>query len=205
MQIVDAFVNDRLPRRCPGPAVTFARGSRILFEIPGRGRYYAHMRILGIDPGLNLTGYGLVDERDQRISLVEAGVIRTKTSQPMAERLREIAVETEGIIEQFQPDVMAIEELYSHYQHPKTAIIMGHARGVVFAAAARAGIEVFPYAATRIKKSLTGNGRATKQQMQLMVRSTLDLATIPEPPDAADALAIALCHCRSLRPEVSLS
>ncbi len=162
------------------------------------------MRVIGIDPGLNITGYGIVDEEDQRIGLIEAGVVRTKASLPMAERLSEISREIDEIIAQFSPEVMAIEELYSHYQHPRTAIIMGHARGVVFAGAARAGIPVFPYAATRIKKSLTGNGRASKKQVQLMIRSTLGLSEIPEPNDAADALAIALCHCRSLRQEVTL-
>lgn len=163
------------------------------------------MRVLGIDPGLNITGYGIIDHDDGKTRLVEAGVVRTNGSLPLAERLNEIAVEIAGIIEQFQPEVMAVEELYSHYQHPRTAIIMGHARGVVFAEAARAGLSVFPYAATRVKKSLTGNGRSSKKQIQLMIRSTLGLTRIPEPADAADALAIALCHCRSLREEVSLS
>lgn len=175
-----------------------------MFELNQRDAYYSIMRVLGIDPGLNITGYGIVDSSDQRIGLVEAGVVRTDAALPMAARLNEIASEVEGIIEQFRPDVMAIEELYSHYQHPRTAIIMGHARGVVFVGAARAGIPVFPYAATRVKKSLTGNGRASKKQVQLMIRSTLGLSQIPEPADAADALAIALCHCHSCRQEAVL-
>jgi crossover junction endodeoxyribonuclease RuvC len=156
------------------------------------------MRVLGIDPGLNITGYGILDEEDQQIKLVEAGVVRTSGTEPMAERLGEIGRELGKIIGQFSPDVIAVEELYSHYAHPKTAIIMGHARGVIFLKAAETGIEVRPYASTRIKKSLTGNGRATKEQVQLMIRSTLGLTEVPEPPDVADALAIALCHCRSL-------
>ncbi|MCP4684207.1 MAG: crossover junction endodeoxyribonuclease RuvC [bacterium] len=163
------------------------------------------MRVLGIDPGLNITGYGIVDWLDEQIVLVEAGVVRTDASMSMAQRLKEIAGGVDEIIGQFGPDSMAIEELYSHYKHPKTAIIMGHARGVVFACAACAGIPVFPYAATRVKKSLTGNGRASKKQMQLMVRSTLSLTEVPEPADAADALAIALCHCHSYRQEARLS
>jgi crossover junction endodeoxyribonuclease RuvC len=116
----------------------------------------------------------------------------------MAGQLKEIASELEGIITQFRPDAIAVEELYSHYDHPRTAIIMGHARGIIFLKAAEAGIEVFPYASTRIKKSLTGNGRAKKSQVQLMIKSTLELPDVPEPPDAADALAIALCHCRAM-------
>ncbi|RKX27140.1 MAG: crossover junction endodeoxyribonuclease RuvC [Candidatus Zixiibacteriota bacterium] len=166
------------------------------------------MTVLGIDPGLNITGYGVLQVHDANgsgITLIEAGVIRTQQSETTARRLLEIASEIEGIMAQFKPDAMAIEDLYSHYQHPKTAIIMGHARGVVFLKAAEAGIEVFSYASTRIKKSLTGNGRASKAQMQRMVQSTLQLPTIPEPPDAADALAIALCHCRSLHQQAVFS
>lgn len=163
------------------------------------------MRVLGIDPGLNITGYGILDETDQQITLVEAGVVRTNAKVSMGERLAEIGREIGQIIQQFAPEVMAVEELYSHYAHPKTAIIMGHARGVVFLKAAEAGLPIFPYASTRIKKSLTGNGRAGKEQMQLMIRSTLGLTEIPEPPDVADALAIALCHCRSLQQREVLS
>lgn len=156
------------------------------------------MRVLGIDPGLNITGYGLLEDAGETIRVLEAGVVRTDSREEMAMRLREIAREIETIISQFHPDVVAIEELYSHYGHPKTAIIMGHARGIIFLQAAEAGIPVMPYASTRIKKSLTGNGRASKQQMQLMIRSALDLDAVPEPPDAADALAVALCHCRAV-------
>ncbi len=157
------------------------------------------MRVLGIDPGLNITGYAVLEDRQSTIGVVEAGVVRTKASADMSLRLREIAAGVGEVIEQFKPDALAVEELYSHYAHPKTAIIMGHARGVIFLEAAKAGIEVFSYASTRVKKSLTGNGRAPKRQMQLMITSTLGLSQIPEPADAADAMAIALCHCRSLQ------
>ncbi len=156
------------------------------------------MRVIGIDPGLNITGYGILDDNDRQIKLVEAGVIRTKAKADMGDRLREIGAELGEIISQCSPEVLAIEDLYSHYAHPKTAIIMGHARGVILLKAAEAGLPIFPYAATRVKKSLTGNGRAPKEQVQLMIRSTLGLAQVPEPPDVADALAIALCHCRAM-------
>ena len=152
------------------------------------------MRVLGIDPGLNITGYGVLESNGDSQRVIEAGVIRTDAREPMASRLGEIARELGEIIAQFQPEAVAVEELYSHYAHPRTAIIMGHARGIVFLKAGEAGISVFPYSSTRIKKSLTGNGRANKQQMQLMIKSTLGLASAPEPPDAADALAAALCH-----------
>jgi crossover junction endodeoxyribonuclease RuvC len=155
------------------------------------------MRVLGIDPGLNITGYGVLESEGDEARVVEAGVIRTNDREPMSRRLCEIARELGGIISQFEPEAVAVEELYSHYAHPRTAIVMGHARGVIFLKAAEAGLNVFPYSSTRIKKSLTGNGRASKQQMQLMIRSTLGLVSTPEPPDTADALAVALCHIRA--------
>jgi len=159
------------------------------------------MRVLGIDPGLGITGYGILDSCGESVAVVEAGVVRATASLSTANRLAEIAESLREILEQFHPEAVAVEELYSHYNHPRTAIIMGHARGVVFLAAAQAGVKVFEYSATRIKKSLTGNGRATKEQVQRMVRSTLLLPTLPEPPDTADALATALCHCHAMRQE----
>ena len=159
------------------------------------------MRVLGIDPGLGITGYGIIEQADRRIRVIEAGVIRTDERRPLASRLTEIASELAAIIRESNPDAIAVEELYSHYQHPRTAIIMGHARAIVFLKAGEVGISVYPYASTRVKKSLTGNGRASKRQMQRMIMSTLSLAKLPEPPDAADALAIALCHCHHCREE----
>ncbi len=155
------------------------------------------MRILGIDPGLEITGYGLLEIDGSSVNLVEGGVIRTKRSDETARRLAEIGSGIASVIEQLSPDVVAVEELYSHYAHPRTAIIMGHARGVILLKAAEANVEIRSYAATRIKKSLTGNGRASKRQMQLMISSELNLPAVPEPPDVADALAVALCHGRS--------
>jgi crossover junction endodeoxyribonuclease RuvC len=163
------------------------------------------MRVLGIDPGLNITGYSIIEVHDRKIKLVEAGVVRTNPKAEMGERLREIGLEIGRLIAQFSPEALAVEELYSHYSHPKTAIIMGHARGVIFHKAAEAGLAIFPYASTRIKKSLTGNGHASKAQVQRMIRSTLNLIEVPEPPDVADALAIALCHCRTLEHQEVLS
>lgn len=156
------------------------------------------MRILGIDPGLHITGYGLLETDDHNTTVIEAGIIRTTKQAALAEQLKEIASELDGIINQLKPDAIAVEELYSHYNHPRTAIIMGHARGIIFLKAAEAQIKIFPYASTRIKKSLTGNGRANKNQVQRMIKALLSLKALPEPPDTADALAIALCHCRAM-------
>jgi crossover junction endodeoxyribonuclease RuvC len=98
------------------------------------------------------------------------------------------------VIAQFQPEAMAVEELYAHYDHPRTAILMGHARGVIFLAAAQQGIPVVSYASTQVKKLVTGNGRASKDQVQRAIQGELGLAALPDPPDVADALAVALCH-----------
>lgn len=157
------------------------------------------MRILGIDPGLNITGYGIIEENGECVTVHEAGVVRTNAKETMEKRLLDIGKDIQNVIEQFKPDAVAIEELYSHYKHPRTAIIMGHARGIVFMKAAEAKVEVFPYSSTKVKNALTGNGRASKRQVQQMICSTLNLRQLPEPPDVADALAVALCHLRTLR------
>lgn len=151
-------------------------------------------RILGIDPGLNITGYGVLEIVDGRLKLCEAGVVRGKSRGSLGCRLGEIHDGVADVIRSLQPAVMAIEELYSHYERPKTAILMGHARGVICLAAVQAGIPVVPYAATQIKRILTGNGRAPKGQVQQAVQHELGLPEIPDPPDVADALAIAICH-----------
>ena len=154
------------------------------------------MRILGIDPGLERTGYAVVEVPDGVgvPQLVEAGIIRTSPSQAMPDRLVEIHTGVASVIAEFKPDAAAVEELYSHYAHPRTAILMGHARGVVYLAAAEAGVPLVSYSATHIKKSLVGSGHASKEQIQRAVQSLFRLAEAPQPPDVADALAIALCH-----------
>jgi crossover junction endodeoxyribonuclease RuvC len=152
------------------------------------------MRILGIDPGLNTTGYGVVELRDRQVRLVEAGVVRGKTKGSLTARVREIHDGVADVIRSLQPEALALEKLYAHYDRPTTAILMGHARGVIVLAAAQAGLEVHDYASTQVKKTLTGNGRAPKSQVQEAIRRELRLSKRPEPPDVADALAIALCH-----------
>ena len=150
-------------------------------------------RILGIDPGVNITGYGVIDQTGQQFELVEAGVLRGgKGDLPTrCQRLYQGLVE---VLESLNPDEMAIEKLYSHYQRPRTAIIMAHARGVLCLGAQQREIPINDYAATQIKKVLTGNGRASKSQMQLAICREFQLTEVPEPPDVADALATALCH-----------
>ncbi len=151
-------------------------------------------RILGIDPGLNTTGYGVLDIECGKLRLCEAGVVRGRTRGSLTARLNQIFEGVSDVIATLQPGVMALEELYSHYGRPRTAILMGHARGVICLAAARAGMEVVHYSATQVKRILTGSGRASKGQVQQAIQRELALPHLPEPADVADALAIALCH-----------
>jgi crossover junction endodeoxyribonuclease RuvC len=155
------------------------------------------MRILGIDPGLQLTGYGVIDYDPQRPKLIDGGVIRLKAKTPIADRLVELEEALNTLIGEHQPEVCAIEQVYSHYAHPRTAILMGHARGVILLVARRHGLRVEEFAANRIKQSLTGHGHAGKAQMQRAIQVQWRLPSLPEPPDVADALAVALCCGRS--------
>ncbi|MBN1124360.1 MAG: crossover junction endodeoxyribonuclease RuvC [Sedimentisphaerales bacterium] len=157
------------------------------------------MILCGIDPGLQVCGYAIVQREQNQENLLEAGVFRSDSSAPLEERLQQIAKDMGDILNRFKPDIVAVEELYSHYKHPRTAILMGHARGVILLQAANAGARLHSFAATRIKKSLTGNGRAGKMQMQRAIQSTLGLARTPEPPDVADAIAVALCAANEYR------
>lgn len=150
--------------------------------------------IVGIDPGLNVTGYGVLQPTSTGLKLVEAGVIRMPAQASLGLRLHELHIGVTDVLKSFQPVAVAIEELYSHYERPRTAILMGHARGVICLAAMQAHIPIANYAATQIKRILTGNGRAPKEQMQLAICREFGLHEPPEPPDVADALAIALCH-----------
>ena len=150
-------------------------------------------RILGIDPGLHVTGYGMIEGRNGRPHVCEAGIVRAD-GKDMAARVLFLYNGIVEVIEEFGPEVVAVEQLYAHYQHPRTAILMAHARGVVLLAASQRDLPLVSYNATRIKKTVTGNGRASKDQVQRTIQRELALMKIPEPPDVADALAVALCH-----------
>lgn len=150
--------------------------------------------ILGIDPGLNITGYGVVQITAMGVKLAEGGVIRGHDRGSLPKRLKDIHQGVSEVLAAFRPLSVAIEQLYSHYDRPRTAILMGHARGVICLAAVQADVPIEHYAATQIKRMLTGSGRASKEQMQLAIQRELSLAAPPEPPDVADALAAAICH-----------
>lgn len=157
------------------------------------------MRILGIDPGLQITGYGVVDWRPRLPGLVAGGVIRLNVKEALPHRLAELEHELEELFTEYKPDICAVEQLYSHYAHPRTAILMGHARGVILLVAAKRGVRIEQFAANRIKQSVAGHGHASKPQMQRAVQAMWRLKEPPSPPDVADALAVALCCGQATR------
>lgn len=152
------------------------------------------MRVLGIDPGLMCTGYGCVERVHRSSAVVEAGTIRPDPAADLESRLQALHSGIAHVLEELGPQAAIVEEIYSKYDHPRTAILMGHARGVILLAAAEHSVPVVSYAATRVKKALTGRGGATKGQVQYMVARLLSLPEPPSPPDVSDALALALCH-----------
>ncbi|OGW77480.1 MAG: crossover junction endodeoxyribonuclease RuvC [Omnitrophica bacterium RIFCSPLOWO2_02_FULL_45_16] len=151
------------------------------------------MRILGIDPGLETTGYGIIENKS--FKLVEAGIIKTQPSTPIQTRLKKIFDALTEIIEEHKPGVLVLEKIYSHYKHPATAILMGHARAVVCLACGIHKVRLINYPSTKIKKVITGNGHASKRQVQRMVQDILKLKNPPEPVDVSDALAMAISYC----------
>jgi crossover junction endodeoxyribonuclease RuvC len=156
------------------------------------------MRILGIDPGTRIVGYGLVDPQGNRIIAVAFGVIRAPMNAPYADRLLRIHDEIVRVIRQEKPDCVAIEEAF-YGKSVSAALRMGEGRGVALAAVAQELRPLFQYTPAEVKKAVVGNGRAHKSQVQEMVRVILGLREIPEPEDAADALAVAICHCNRVR------
>ena len=156
------------------------------------------MRVLGVDPGLQVTGYGVLDWQGSRVALVEAGTVETKSRQPLGLRVLAIYQSLCEVLDELKPEVVAMEALYSHYAHPRTAIVMGHARGGILLAVAQRDLPFQGYSATRIKKAVTGSGAAGKAQVQRAVQHALSLKDPPSPADVSDALAAALCHCNCL-------
>lgn len=159
------------------------------------------MRICGVDPGLNVTGYGVIESLDGAMTVIDAGTIRSSSKSELSFRLREIFDGLCEVLDEHEVDLVAVENVYSHYNHPQTAVLMGHARGMVLLAATQRCRPVSSFAATQIKRALTGNGRASKLQMQQAIKMRLNLSACPEPHDVADALAIALCAFDHTRPQ----
>lgn len=155
--------------------------------------------VLGVDPGLNRTGYAILERSTRRPILREGGVIRSTASLSLAERIFELGRELRAVIAEFKPQVLAIEQVFATSKFPKTAILMAHARGALLYAAVDAGIPVVHYTPTQVKRLLTGSGHASKEQIQHAIRQELMLDKVLEPNDVADAFAVALCHYHSSR------
>lgn len=156
------------------------------------------MRILGIDPGTGILGFGIIEASKNKTQIVDAGVIRTPVKEDDSVRLQTIFDELTDIIMQTKPIVMAVEKLF-FAQNITTAMTVAQARGVVLLCGKQSGLELFEYTPLQIKQALTGYGRAEKKQIQEMVRVILGLKEIPRPDDAADALACAICHSMTMR------
>jgi crossover junction endodeoxyribonuclease RuvC len=162
------------------------------------------MRVLGVDPGTATTGYGLVESDNGALSLRACGAIITPAGRPLPERLVVLYQELSRLIAQHQPDAVAVEELFFQ-KNARTALAVGQARGVVLLAAAQAGLPVHEYTPLQVKDAVVGYGKASKDQVQQMVALLLGLATPPQPDDAADAVAVAICHCSAARMMTLLS
>ncbi|MTI79754.1 MAG: crossover junction endodeoxyribonuclease RuvC [Firmicutes bacterium] len=156
------------------------------------------MLIMGIDPGTAITGYGLVEYSGNSFKLVECGAIRTKAGIPLYKRLHTIYEDLTGLIKHHQPQQYAVEELFFN-KNTRTALAVGHARGVALLAGASAGLDVFEYTPLQVKQSVVGYGRADKKQVQYMVKTMLNLPTVPTPDDVADAVAVAVCHAHHIQ------
>lgn len=159
------------------------------------------MKILGVDPALTVTGYGVIFAQNNKFSLVEAGVIITKPKEDINRRLEKIYSGIVNLITDTNPDVLVLEKIYAHYRHPTTSYILGQARGVICLASATKKIPLVEYAATRVKKAVVGQGLASKLQVQRMVAGILELDSMPKYTDVTDALALAIAHSYIVRPK----
>jgi len=154
------------------------------------------MRILGIDPGYAIMGYGIVDKEGNKYKLVDFGVLTTQPDSEMPHRLKSIYSDLMALIAEFEPDAAAVEELFFN-TNAKTAILVAQARGAAILACANSALSIYEYTPLQIKQALTGYGRADKNQIQQVIKSILNLKEIPKPDDAADAVAAAICHGNS--------
>ncbi|SMP49491.1 crossover junction endodeoxyribonuclease RuvC [Anoxynatronum buryatiense] len=154
------------------------------------------MIIMGIDPGLAITGFGLVHFEQNHFQVIQYGVIRTESKQPLPDRLLQIHQGIQTLIKQYKPEAVAVEELFFN-TNAKSALLVGQARGVVVVTAAAASLPVYEYTPLQVKQGIAGYGRAEKKQVQHMTKTLLNLKEIPRPDDAADALAIAVCHAHT--------
>ncbi len=151
------------------------------------------MKVLGIDPGLGTTGFGLISSTNDKFNLIDFGTIKTSTKDSLSNRLKIIFENISALIDEYNPTVFSIEEIF-YSNNVKSSLLLGHARGAAITAAATKNILIYEYSAKKIKQSLTGNGNAHKDQVKFMVKNLLKLKTPPKSNDSSDALAIALCY-----------
>ena len=181
------------PSLSPRTSSTMARVQRLTGMSGAR-------RILGVDPGLLRTGYGLISSGENTLALLEGGILRAKADDPFPKRLQDLHVGLSEVIAEHKPDVVVIEDLFSTYAHPKSALLMAHARGVLMLAAQEANVVVHSFLPNEVKQVVAGQGHATKSAIQAAVKARLRLTATLHPPDLADALAIAICF--ALRQEL---
>lgn len=154
------------------------------------------MRILGIDPGSGVTGFGVIAAEGARLSIVAAGAIRLGRSSPLSQRLRAAADGVRDLLHEHTPDDVCVENVFQHV-NVHSALVLAHVRGAIMLEFARAGLPVHEYTALQVKKALVGHGHADKEQVRSMVQRLLGLASLPRPHDLSDALAVAICHAHS--------
>lgn len=154
------------------------------------------MRILGIDPGIAIVGFGLIESRGMQVKMLQYGAVTTEAGLPLATRLYQIECDLEALIAALQPDAIAVEELFFN-NNITTGIAVAHGRGIILYTAEKCGVPLFEYTPSQVKQAVVGYGKAEKAQVMDMTRRLLHLKAVPRPDDAADALAIALCHARS--------
>ena len=154
------------------------------------------MKILGIDPGIAIVGYGMIEYQSGRFGVIDYGAVTTKAGMKLSDRLRNIYEDINILIERFQPDAFAVEELFFN-TNVTTGIAVAHGRGAIVLAAAVQNVPIFEYTPLQVKQGVAGYGRADKAQVQRMVKSLLNLSAIPKPDDVSDALAVAICHAHA--------
>ena len=156
------------------------------------------MVILGSDPGFVQTGFGIISVNNKKIDMIDYGVIKPNAKVDLPKRLLTIHEDVKSIIDQYSPKIVVIEDIF-YGKNIKSALKLGQARGAAMVASASEKIPIYEYSAKKIKQAITGNGNASKEQIQFMVKSILNLKSLPKPIDASDALAIAICHCQQFR------
>tara|TARA_Y100001970_G_C14190239_1_gene834913 strand:- start:1106 stop:1579 length:474 start_codon:yes stop_codon:yes gene_type:complete len=156
------------------------------------------LKIIGIDPGLVCTGFGVIDSSGNNLKVIDFGIIKADPKDSLSQRLKTIYDDVKEIVEMYKPSVMSIEEVF-YGKNVKSALLLGHARAVPMVVSANYNMPLYEFSSRKIKQSITGNGNATKEQVQFMVKNILLMDSLPQPLDASDALAIAICYNRNFK------